>query len=110
MKIQYPEVCECFEGLNTSDICIKPLCKSYLAECYSYIIEIRHSLLDLFKKLSAPPKAAEMTANAQVKQSLVERCHEGLRLITGGGLEELQPMSNECQATQLAWLTQYYTF
>lgn len=75
---------ECFEGLNAYRyLHKKTLCKSYPAECYAYIIQITNSVLDLFKKMSASSKATEMTANAQVKQSLVERCHEGLRLVTG---------------------------
>jgi len=59
----------CFEDLNIYRYLHKKLCKSYPADCYSYIIQITNSLLDLLKKLSAASKATEMTANAQVKQS-----------------------------------------
>lgn len=101
---------ECFEGLNTYRYLHKNLWKSYPAKCYSYITQITNFLLDLFKKLSASSKAIEMTANTQVKQSLIERCHEWLTLVTWVGLVELQHMSNECQALQLAWLSQYHSF
>lgn len=96
----------CFEGLNTFRYLHKKTMQIVpCRECYSYIIQIMNSPLDLFKKLSPSSNTTEIRANAQVKESCAERSLEGLRFVAGGGLGELQLMSNECQAAQPACLT-----